>query len=232
VNPRERIALNPEYAQTRPEAAVTDGERVYIASSSAYGKLGGALSVITPGTSQVEVYPQLLRDLDLNSLAWDRKTGLLWGGTNRWGQMRAHPPTQPDSLLYAFDPGRRQVTRRLVLWPGTDVTTVLGVSGDGLLIAASGREVAFVDTVRGEILYRGAFPVGIPNRIRLGADGYGYLLADGVLYRWDFPANTLTPATDAPGCVHLTEFSPGEWALADTASVYRLRLPRVSRSRQ
>src|SRR5205085_2039793 len=62
ANPRELAALNPQYEQTRPEAAVTDGHRVYIASSSAYGKLGGALSVIDPKTRRVDVYHQLLPD--------------------------------------------------------------------------------------------------------------------------------------------------------------------------
>ncbi len=228
ANPRELTALYSPYAQTRPAAAVTDGKRVYIATESDYGKLGGALAVIEPESGKVEVYPQLIRDQDLSSLAYDPKSGLLWGGTNRWGQMRAHPPTQPDSVLYAFDPAMRKVVATLNPWPGTDVTTTLGVSGDGILIATNGEDVALIATGTHEILFKGKLPSGIPGKVRSGSDGFGYMLANGNLYRWDFTRNTITPVAVAPGCTHLTEYAPGEWALADTASVYRLRLSKSS----
>lgn len=231
ANPRELAALHTPYEQTRPAAAATDGRLVYIASESDYGKLGGALSVIEPKTGKVDVYPQLLRDQDLSSLAYDPKTALLWGGTKRWGQMRAHPPTQPSAILYAFDPRTRKVVATLTPWPGTDGTTTLGVSGEGILIATNGEEVALIDTTRREPLFKGKLPFGVPGRVRLGSDGSGYTLINGTLYRWDFTHNILTPVSEAPGCTHLTEYAPGEWALADTASVYRLRLSESSGKR-
>jgi streptogramin lyase len=220
-NPREIIELGARYAQTRPRAAVTDGEKVYITSDGDYNRLGGALAVIDPKTERVQVYPHLIRDQNLPSLAFDPKTGLLWGGTDRWGQMRSHPPTQPDSLLYAFDPKTRQVAATRTPWPGADVTTVLGVSAGGVLVATDGKEIALIDTARREILYRGASPIGVPGPIRRGSDGFGYTLAGGILYRWDFARNTLTPVARTPGCVHLTEAGAGEWVMANAASVYR-----------
>lgn len=223
-NPRELIELGSRYAQTRPRDAVTDGRRVFISSDSDYNHLGGALAVIDPETEQVEVYHHLIRDQNLPSLAYDPATRLVWGGTDRWGQMRSHPPTQDSSLIYAFDPDARQVVATLTPWPGADVTTVLGVSQEGILIATEGTEIALIETARREILYQGRFPLAIPNKVRRGNDGHCYCLAGGTLYRWDFSQNTLTPLAASPGCVFLTEPSPGTWLLANGASIYRVRL--------
>jgi hypothetical protein len=99
-NPRELTALGERFLQTRPRAAVTDGRLVYISSDSAYNHLGGALAVIDPQTERVDVHHQLIRDQDLPTLAYDPATKLIWGGANRWGQMRSHPPTQESSLIY------------------------------------------------------------------------------------------------------------------------------------
>jgi hypothetical protein len=57
-----------------------------------------------------------------------------------------------------------------------------------------------------------------------GSDGRLYFLAGGLLYRWDVDVNALTPVARAPGCTFLTEPSPGLWMLADSMSVYRVRL--------
>jgi hypothetical protein len=197
---------------------------VFISSDSAYNHLGGALAVIDPETEQVDVYHHLIRDQNLPSLAYDPTTGLLWGGTDRWGQMRSHPPTQESSLIYAFDPASRQVVATLTPWPGVDVTTVLGVSANGVLVAASGSEIALIDTATREILYQGPSPIGVPSKVRRGSDNLCYCLSGGTLYRWDLAQNVLTPVATSPGCVFLTEPAPGTWVLANGASVYRVRL--------
>jgi len=232
-NPRELIELGPRYAQTRPRAAVTDGRFVFISSDSAYNHLGGALAVIDPQTEQIDVYHHLIRDQNLPTLAYDPTTRLLWGGTDRWGQMRSHPPTQDSSLIYAFDPETREVVETLTAWEGSDVTSVHGVLPSGVLVASSGDEVALVDTRARDVLYLGPSPIGVPGRIRLGADGWPYCLSGGTLYRWDWRQNRLTPLARTEDCVHLTESSPGLWLLANARSVFRLRVsePPAPRAR-
>jgi len=222
-NPRELIELGEQYKQTRPRSAVTDGQRVYISSDSAYNELGGALAVIDPRTEKIDVYHHLVEDQNLPTLAWDVKTRRLWGGTDRWGQMRSHPPTRDSSLLYAFDPNERKVVATVTPWPGADVTDVKGVA-DGVLVAASEKEIALIDTATREMLYKGTFPVGIPRRVITGSDGAAYCLSGGTLYRWDLPKNTLTAVARSPGCTFLTEPAPGVWCAADNRSVYRIRL--------
>ncbi len=222
-NPLEIADLGTRYHQTRPRDATTGNGLVFISSDSDYNYLGGALAVISPQTGNVDVYHHLIADQNLPTLAFDQVTGLLWGGTDRWGQMRSHPPTQASSILYAFDPRSRRVVEKLTPWPGADVTSVLGISAEGVLVAASGGEIALIDTATRQILYRGASPIGVPPKLRLASDGASYCLAKGMLYRWDLRKNLLTPVAEAPGCSMLTEASPGIWLLGDRTSVYRVK---------
>ena len=224
-NPREFFALGEQFAQTRPRAAVTDGALVYISSDSEYSKLGGALAVIDPATEKVDVYHHLINDQNLPSLAYDAKTRLVWGGTDRWGQMRSHPPTQPSALIYAFDPAARAVAHTLDVWPGADVVTVHGVAEDGVLVASSGNEIALIGTASRAVLYKGASPAGIPAAVRNGQDGAPYWLAQGVLYRWDTTENSLTPCVTAVDARFVTEGAPGTWLFGTATSVFRAKVP-------
>ncbi len=225
-NPRELIELGEKYVQTRPRAAVTDGKHAFISSDSAYNRLGGALAIIDHETEEIDVHYQLIRDQNLPTLAYDPTTGILWGGTDRWGQMRSHPPTQRSSLVYAFNPENRELEDTMVLWPDSDVTSVLGVSAEGVLIASSGQDAAILDTSSREVLYKGSMPVDIPGRVVRGSDGCSYCLSGGALYRWDLLENTLTPVADSLGCNKLTEAYPGTWLLMDGKSIFRCTLPR------
>ncbi|MCC6442868.1 MAG: hypothetical protein IT210_05350 [Armatimonadetes bacterium] len=230
-NPREIIELGEKYHQTRPRDAATDGSLVFISSDSDYNYLGGALAVIDPATGKVDVYHHLIRDQNLPTLAYDPHHRLLWGGTDRWGQMRSHPPTQESALIYAFDPATRQVAATLTPWPGADAVSVLGLSDGGILIASSAGEIALIDTDTRAVLYQGASPVGVPGKVRQGSDGFSYCLAGGRLLRWDLSRNALTPVAEAPGCYYLTETSPGTWVMADSVSVYRVKVRPFDKSK-
>lgn len=223
-NPKELIELQEPYKQTRPRAAVTDGQRVYISSDSDYNHLGGALAVLDPTKDAVRVYHHLLRDQNLPTLAWDPTASLLWGGTDRWGQMRSHPPTQDSSLIYAFDPVTGKVVHRLSPWPGADVTNVVGVGPGGVLVASCQNELALVDAATQEILYKGASPFAIPTCLRRGADGAAYCLSEGFLCRWNFARNALVPVAHSGNAIFLSEVRPGVWALADGTTVYRVEV--------
>lgn len=230
-NPREFYALGERYGQTRPRAAVTDGALVYISSDSEYSKLGGALAAIDPATEKVDVYHHLIKDQNLPSLAYDAKTRLVWGGTDRWGQMRSHPPTQASALIYAFDPVARTVAHSLDVWPGADVVTVHGAAPGGVLVASSGNEIALIDAATRVVLYKGASPVGIPAAVRNGQDGSPYWLAQGVLYRWDVPVNVLTPCVTAVDARFATECAPGTWLFGTATAVFRAQLGSTDEAR-
>ena len=77
-----------EIVRTLEELGIYDDTLVYVTSDSAYNHLGGALAVIDPENQHIAVYHHLIKDQDLPTLAHDPVTNFLWGGTNRWGQMR------------------------------------------------------------------------------------------------------------------------------------------------
>lgn len=224
-NPKELIELAQEYAQTRPRDTATDGRLVFMSSDSAYDRLGGALCVIDPETDKIDVYHQLIQDQNLPTLAYDPETKLLWGGTDRWGQMRSRPPTQESSLIYAFDPEKREVVVSLTPWPGSEATDVRGVLPGGILVASASGEIAFIDTRSREILFRGPAGFPLPRRIRIGMDGNAYCLSSGILYQWDREENALVPKASAPGCSMLTQSPEDTWVTGDATSVYRVSLP-------
>ena len=228
-NPKELAQFGPEYKQTRPRAAVTDGKLVYVSSDSDYNQLGGALIIHDPASGEFDVYHHLIKDQNLPTLAWDADQQLLWGGTDRWGQMRSAPPTQESALIYAFDPEKREVAHRLVPWPGADMVTLHGITKEGVLLATMGEEVACVDTRTREVLYQGKWPAAlgngaVPTHLRLGSDGLSYFVRGGTMYRWDCAANSLEPVATAPDANMLTESEPGTWVLASATTVYRLHL--------
>jgi hypothetical protein len=223
VNPRELTELNDRFAQTRPRDAATDGRHLFFTSDADYGKLGGALAEVDPGTGHVDVFPQVLKDQNLPSVAFDPKTHMLWISGDRWGDQRSAPPTQSTAVLAEWDPGRHKIDKTLTPWNPVDEVEILGCTSDGILIAAAVGQLALIDTTSGEVLWRGASPAGLISKLRRGADGAYYCLANGTLDRWQFPENTLTPVSITAGCTFLTEYRPGQWALANGSSVFRVR---------
>jgi hypothetical protein len=230
-NPKELGHFGPQYQQTRPRAAVTDGQRVYFTSDSDYNHLGGALILYDPATEHFDVHHHVIPDQNLPTLVYDADQKLLWGGTDRWGQMRSAPPTQGSALIYAFDPDQEAVVHSLVPWPGADMVNVHGITRDGVLLTSNNGEVACIDTRTRKIQYQGPWPIPVNGMWRLGRDGMNYGLADGVLYRWDSTNDTITPVASAPGATMLTESEAGTWILASATSVFRVRISPLEESR-
>ncbi|HEX8523388.1 MAG TPA: hypothetical protein VF669_14130 [Tepidisphaeraceae bacterium] len=228
-NPRELAELHTQYAQTRPDGATTDGKLVFISNQSDYGKpASGTLAVIDPrggaGAEKVDAYPELIKGQNLGPLAYDAKSGLVWGGSNRWGQMRATSPTAPSAVIYAFDPAKRKVVCTLTPWEGADVVTVLGSAADGVVAATCNGQVTLVDTVKRTAANPVAWPVPVPTYLRRGADGRAYFASGDRLWRWDVERDEVTAVAVAGGCTMVTEASPGVWVLADSTSAYRVEV--------
>jgi hypothetical protein len=148
---------------------------------------------------------------------------LLWGGTDRWGQMHNSPPRQPSACLFAFDPATRKVARTLQPFASADVVNVLGCPREGMVVATDGAQLVAVDT-KTLTCAPLRFPTAPPRVIRRGTDGDAYFCAAGRLYRWRVGDNVFTPTAICPRCRLLAEASPGVWLLADATSVYRVRL--------
>ena len=225
-NPLELGELWQPHKQTRPIGAATDGKLIFVTTESDYGQPpGGALAVFDPATRKFEAYPNLVAGLNLETLAYDAGSRLLWVGTDRWGQMHSAPPTQPSAGVFAFDPATRKVAALLRPFASADVVNVLGCPREGLVVATDGAQMVTLDT-QARTCSPLRFPTPPPRAIRRGADGDAYFCAADCLYRWRVGENTFTPLAACPGCTRLAEASPGVWLLADSTSVYRVRLAK------
>lgn len=251
VNPRELLRLGncdrfafrrgpvseaaqaaPDYHQTRPRSAVANAHQVFICTEADYNRLGGALVVLSPDTGARRVHCPLLDGLNLSSLAWDPVSGLLWGGTDRWGQMRSHPPARNSALVYAFDADADRVAVTIEPWPGEDRIDVLAAA-HGVLLLRGRSEFALIDTLERRMAWTGPWPVPLAGRPVAGQDGALYFLGGERLYRWDVLHGTVRAVAAATGR-HLVEVRPHFWVYADESTVRRVRLtpsPCVRRDR-
>jgi hypothetical protein len=235
TNPRE-LPVNlydAPYHQTRPDGVATDGQLAFFSTQSDYARPpSGALTIIDPARdNKIDIYPNLIEGQNLGPLAYDPGSKLLWGGTNRWGQVRATPPTQPTALIYGFDPAKRKVVTTIKPWPEADLITILGSPRDGVVVATKdGTACIEIDTIA-KTTKPLKLPAPFPKQIRRGSDGNAYFLAADRLYRWSTRAggagavDKIDPIAEAPGCTLLTEPQPGTWLLADATSIYRIQLP-------
>ncbi len=97
----------------RPRAMMRGpGGLIYIGSEPPYGELGGGLAVWDPKSNRVIAnYRNLITNQSIASLAWEPKTGLLFGG----GGTR---PTEKEAMFFAFDPQKQQRIFSAPLVPG------------------------------------------------------------------------------------------------------------------
>jgi hypothetical protein len=227
-NPRELTRLYNDCRQTRPRDAAVGSGHVFISTDSDYNYLGGALVMIDPATNKCEKFNQLIKDQNLSSIAYDHCTAALWGGTDRWGQMKSAPPTQPSSLIYAFDPKSKKVVRSLTIWPGSDESLILGITAKGLLLAANpaSKELAVINTQSAREIFKGPSPFGqaLPLKCIRARDGQLYCVFGDRMYRWNLEKFYIEPVAKSPQCIYLTEYAPGKWILADSRSLFKLSL--------
>ena len=80
------------------------GGLIYIGSEPPYGQLGGALGVWDPQQNKtIENYRNLVTNQSIVSLAYEPKSGLIFGGSGNWGGGGTRP-TEKEAKFFAFDP--------------------------------------------------------------------------------------------------------------------------------
>jgi hypothetical protein len=103
----------------RPRAMVRGpGGLIYIGSEPPYGQLGGALGVWDPRQNRtIENYRNLVTNQSIASLAWEPKSGLLFGGSGNYGGGGSRP-VEKEAKFFAFDPKQKRKTFEAVLTAG------------------------------------------------------------------------------------------------------------------
>lgn len=174
-NPLDLGPLGEE--QNRPHGmAVGPDGNLWIASRPAYGKYGGALSRLVPGTFVKTIWRNLVPDQSLISLAMDPERNLIWVGTDIGGG-RGTTPRAQEAVLFAFDPQTEEKVFETVPLPGEYGINALELGSDGLLYGAAHEapDLFVFDPARRELVRR----LELPGRVQMEALEVG---DDGALY--------------------------------------------------
>lgn len=212
----------------RPRAMVygPDG-MIYVGSEPPYGQLGGAMGVWDPRQNKtIENYRHIVTNQSIVSLAYEPKSGLMFGGSANVGGGGARPG-EKEAKFFAFDPKTKQKVFEAALVPGAQ-SYAATFAADGKVFTASGSKMLMLDPKTKEVTKTIALPGG-QTEIALGRHASGKLvgLAGSSVYVLD----------PAKGEIILTEKAPVPircgFALTDEAvyfgsgvTLWRYRLPQ------
>src|SRR2546429_125315 len=103
----------------RPRAMISGPDGlIYIGSEPPYGELGGALRVWDPKPNKaIENYRHLVTNQSIASLAWEPRSGLIFGGSGNYGGGGTRP-TEKEAKFFAFDPKKKEKVFEAPLVPG------------------------------------------------------------------------------------------------------------------
>ena len=172
-NPRSFGSLGDGHQ--RPRAMIRGpNEMIYIGSHPPYGELGGAMASWDPTQNKVSAnYRNLVQAQSIVSLAYEPKSGLIFGGGGNYGGNGTRP-TQKEAVFFAFDPETKQKLYEMPLVPGAQTYPAM-VAAEGRVFVALDQLYVF-DPSKKEIVHQAPLPAGSQLDISLG------LHSDGLIY--------------------------------------------------
>ena len=159
----------------RPRAMIygPDG-LIYIGSEPPYGELGGALGVWDPQQNRtVENYRNLVTNQSIASLAWEPKSGLIFGGSGNYGGGGTRP-SEKEAKFFAFDPKRKQKVFEAALEPGVSKYPAT-FAARGKVFTTVGSKLLEFDPQSMKVVHTLALPAGQLD-ISLGLYGDQWLV--------------------------------------------------------
>ena len=103
----------------RPRAMIYGPEGlIYVGSEPPYGQLGGAIGVWDPRQNRtIENYRHVVTNQSIVSLAWEPKSGLIFGGSGNYGGGGTRA-AEKEAKFFAFDPKNKRKVFEAALAPG------------------------------------------------------------------------------------------------------------------
>lgn len=211
----------------RPRAMIRGPDGlIYIGSEPPYGELGGAMAVWDPRQNRtVENYRHVVTNQSIVSLAYEPRSGLIFGGTGNYGGGGTRP-SEKEAKFFAFDPRTKQKVFEAALVPGA-VKYPATLAVDGKVFTTVGDKLLVFDPRSLQATQTNALP-GAQVDISLGWHRSGQLigLTSKAVYALDPRSGRMTATATAP-----VRVSCG-FALADDAvyfgsgaELWRYRLP-------
>ncbi len=214
----------------RPRAMIygPDG-LIYVGSEPPYGQLGGAIGVWDPKQNRtIENYRHVITNQSIVSLAWEPRSGLIFGGSGNYGGGGTRT-VEKEARFFAFDPKQRQKVFETALAPGAGNYPAT-FAANGKVFTTVGNRLFVFDPDTRKVLQTVQLP-GAQVEISLGGlpDGRLVGLTSRGVYVLDPENGALVHTAAAPvhvGC---------GFALVDNAvyfgsgaRLWRYRLPELA----
>jgi len=183
----------------RPRAMIYGpGGLIYIGSEPPYGQLGGALGVWDPKLNKtVENYRHLITNQSIVSLAWEPKSGLIFGGSGNFGGGGTRP-VEKEAKFFAFDPKQKRKVFEQALVPGAEKYAATAAAHGKVFTTVGDKLLAF-DPQSMKVVKTITLP-GTQVDISLGRHRSGNLvgLASTGVYVFDPVKEELVQTASAP----------------------------------
>ena len=163
-NPRT-MASAQHAGQMRPMALAHDGRHVWMATSPAYGTLGGALCRLDPRTGEMDVWHQIVPDQKVNALAVDPDRRRVFFSTDIYADCGSIPPTQTTAQIAAFDMDELRIMAQRPVEEGAPVAWGGGVLPDGRALFHHGPDLLAWDLDEDGLTRYAATPDGMAGLI-------------------------------------------------------------------
>jgi streptogramin lyase len=214
----------------RPRAMVLGpNDTLYLGSLPPYGELGGAMAVFDLTREKVvENYRNLVTNQSIVALAYEPKSGLIFGGSSVTGG-GGTTPSEKEARFFAFDPMKKQKVFEAPLEPGHASLSAM-CAAEGTVYVAAGNRLLDFDPKEMKVVQTIALP-GVPLEVSLGrqADGRLWGLTGKGVFAVDPKRGELVVQADAPVPVRCG------FALTDDAvyfgsgpQLWRYAMPRAS----
>ncbi len=154
----------------RPRAMIQGPEGlIYIGSEPPYGELGGGLGVWDPKQNKtIENYRHVVTNQSIVSLAWEPKSGLIFGGSGNYGGGGSRS-MEKEARFFAFDPRSRRKVFEASLAPGARNYPATATAG-GNVFTTVGDKLFTFDPETMRVVATNTLP-GTQVEISLGAYG-------------------------------------------------------------
>lgn len=210
----------------RPRAMVRGPDnRILIGSEPPYGQLGGAIAIWDPKQNRtVENYRHVVTNQSIVSLAWEPKTGLIFGGSGNYGGGGTQP-VEKEAHFFAFDPVLKRTVFEEALVPGARNYPAT-FAADGKVFTTVKNEIFVVDAASRKVLQRGKLP-GSQVDISLGRVGANLvgLTSDGI-YSVGIDDGSVRTLAKAPKPVNCGFALQDRWVYFGSGTeLWRYKLP-------
>jgi len=214
----------------RPRAMIYGPEgMMYVGSEPPYGQLGGALGVWDPRQNKtIENYRHIVTNQSIVSLAWEPKSGLIFGGSANVGGGGARP-VEKEAKFFAFDPKQKKKVFEAALVPGANKYPAT-FAVNGKVFTTAGDKMIEFDPQAMKILKTIPLP-GAQTEISLGQNRNGKLvgLTTKGIYVFDPEKSELVHTAAAPVPVNCGfALVDGAVYFGSKAELWRYALPAVS----